>query len=124
MSVLLETSSGDIVIDLLVDYAPKLCENFLKLCKAKYYNFSPIHSIQKSFSFQTGDPLGPTSKESDGGTSIWGLLSGDSKQKTPLAARARLDDAVRSSPTTMQWLAKAQHTPKKLCRSYKGLSVD
>ncbi|EEY16029.1 peptidyl-prolyl cis-trans isomerase cyp6 [Verticillium alfalfae VaMs.102] len=82
MSVLLETSSGDIVIDLLVDYAPKLCENFLKLCKAKYYNFSPIHSIQKSFSFQTGDPLGPTSKESDGGTSIWGLLSGDSKQKT------------------------------------------
>ncbi|KAM0280812.1 hypothetical protein ACHAQH_003842 [Verticillium albo-atrum] len=82
MSVLLETSSGDIVIDLLVDYAPKLCENFLKLCKAKYYNFSPIHSIQKSFSFQTGDPLGPTSKESDGGTSIWGLLSGDSKKKT------------------------------------------
>lgn len=26
MSVLLETSAGDIVIDLLVDYAPKLCE--------------------------------------------------------------------------------------------------
>lgn len=26
--------------------------------------------------------MGPTSKESDGGTSIWGLLSGDSKQKT------------------------------------------
>ncbi|ROT37496.1 cyclophilin-like protein [Sodiomyces alkalinus F11] len=82
MSVLLETSSGDIVIDLLIDYAPKLCENFLKLCKAKYYNFSPIHSVQKTFSFQTGDPLGPMSRESDGGTSIWGLVSGDSKQKT------------------------------------------
>jgi len=26
MSVLIETSAGDIVIDLLVDYAPKLCE--------------------------------------------------------------------------------------------------
>lgn len=26
MSVLLETSAGDIVIDLLVDYAPRLCE--------------------------------------------------------------------------------------------------
>ncbi len=26
MSVLLETSVGDIVIDLLVDHAPKLCE--------------------------------------------------------------------------------------------------
>lgn len=81
MSVLIETSSGDIVIDLLVDYAPRLCENFLKLCKIKYYNFSPIHTIQKNFSFQTGDPLGPLSSESDGGTSIWGLLSGDASKK-------------------------------------------
>jgi len=32
MSVLLELGeTGDIVIDLLVDYAPKACENFLKL---------------------------------------------------------------------------------------------
>ncbi|KAJ4302472.1 Peptidyl-prolyl cis-trans isomerase-like 4 [Collariella sp. IMI 366227] len=81
MSVLLETSAGDIVIDLLVDYAPKMCENFLKLCKVKYYNFSPIHSVQKSFSFQTGDPLGPMAPSSDGGTSIWGLISGDPADK-------------------------------------------
>ncbi|KAL9620464.1 MAG: hypothetical protein Q9160_005049 [Pyrenula sp. 1 TL-2023] len=79
MSVLLETSLGDIVIDLFVDKAPRLCENFLKLCKLKYYNFSPVHSVQKNFSFQTGDPLGPDSKESDGGSSVWGLLQG---QKT------------------------------------------
>lgn len=30
MSVLLETSAGDIVIDLLVDYAPKLCEKYAR----------------------------------------------------------------------------------------------
>jgi peptidyl-prolyl cis-trans isomerase-like 4 len=48
--------------------------SFLKLCKIKYYNFSPVHSVQKNFSFQTGDPLGPDSKESDGGSSIWGVL--------------------------------------------------
>ncbi|KAK4140008.1 peptidyl-prolyl cis-trans isomerase-like 4 [Dichotomopilus funicola] len=82
MSVLLETSAGDIVIDLLVDYAPRMCENFLKLCKVKYYNFSPIHSVQKSFSFQTGDPLGPRAPHSDGGTSIWGYLSGEPADKT------------------------------------------
>ncbi|KAK3369825.1 RNA binding protein [Podospora didyma] len=82
MSVLLETSAGDIVIDLLVDYAPKMCENFVKLCKVKYYNYSPVHSIQKSFSFQTGDPLGPMAPQSDGGTSIWGLLSGKPADKT------------------------------------------
>ncbi|RMD42976.1 hypothetical protein DV735_g2164, partial [Chaetothyriales sp. CBS 134920] len=80
MSVILETSVGDLVVDLLVDQAPKLCENFLKLCKVKYYNFSPVHSVQKGFSFQTGDPLGPDSRDSDGGSSIWGLLSGPSKR--------------------------------------------
>ncbi|KAI1001292.1 Peptidyl-prolyl cis-trans isomerase-like 4 [Podosphaera aphanis] len=76
MAVLLETSAGDIVIDLKVNEAPKLCENFLKLCKIKYYNFSPVYSVQKDFSFQTGDPLGPDSKESDGGSSIWGVING------------------------------------------------
>jgi peptidyl-prolyl cis-trans isomerase-like 4 len=55
--------------------------SFLKLCKTKYYNFSPVHSIQKNFSFQTGDPLGPWSQESDGGTSIWGNVSGEKRDK-------------------------------------------
>ncbi|KAI6250132.1 Peptidyl-prolyl cis-trans isomerase-like 4 [Erysiphe necator] len=80
MAVLLETSVGDIVIDLKVDEAPKLCENFLKLCKIKYYNFSPIYRIQKDFSFQTGDPIGPDSAESDGGSSIWGVIDGPAKR--------------------------------------------
>ncbi|KAK3984656.1 peptidyl-prolyl cis-trans isomerase cyp6 [Cladorrhinum sp. PSN332] len=98
MSVLLETSAGDIVIDLLVDYAPKMCENFLKLCKVKYYNFSPIHSIQKSFSFQTGDPLGPISAQSDGGTSIWGHLSGNPADKTfPALFHPRLKHLERGT---------------------------
>lgn len=100
MSVLLETSLGDIVIDLLVDDAPRICEkyvvpirlkwynsngpSFLKLCKVKYYNFAPIHTVQKGFSFQTGDPLGPDSPESDGGSSIWGLLKGASRKTFPV----------------------------------------
>ncbi|KAJ5108699.1 hypothetical protein N7456_005374 [Penicillium angulare] len=84
MSALLETSLGDIVIDLLVDESPKACENFLKLCKIKYYNFSPVHSVQKNFSFQTGDPLGPDAPESDAGSSIWGVLDGPSKRTFPI----------------------------------------
>ncbi|KAJ5273892.1 hypothetical protein N7478_009017 [Penicillium angulare] len=84
MSTLLETSLGDIVIDLLVDESPKACENFLKLCKIKYYNFAPVHSVQKNFSFQTGDPLGPDAPESDAGSSIWGILDGPSKRTFPI----------------------------------------
>lgn len=52
----------------------------MKLCKIKYYNFSPVSTVQKGFSFQTGDPIGPNSKESDGGTSIWGILQGPTRK--------------------------------------------
>lgn len=56
--------------------------SFLKLCKIKYYNYSPVYNVQPNFSFQTGDPIGPESKESDGGSSIWGLPDGTTKKAT------------------------------------------
>lgn len=40
MSVLLETSRGDIVIDLYVEDCPKTCINFLKLCKCVLYDLT------------------------------------------------------------------------------------
>eukprot|EP00210_Caulerpa_lentillifera_P005848 g5592.t1 len=73
MSVLLETSRGDIVVDLFVDDCPKTCLNFLKLCKIKYYNNCLFHNIQSNFIIQTGDPEGTGS----GGSSIYGLLYGE-----------------------------------------------
>ncbi|CAZ85169.1 unnamed protein product [Tuber melanosporum] len=98
MSVLLELGeTGDIVIDLLVDLAPKACENFLKLCKIKYYNFSPVYSVQKDFSFQTGDPIGPDSPESSGGSSIWGLLEGPSKRLFPAEFHPKLKHTERGT---------------------------
>ncbi|KAJ5895560.1 hypothetical protein N7495_007251 [Penicillium taxi] len=97
MSALLETSLGDIVIDLLVDVSPKACENFLKLCKIKYYNFSPVHSVQKNFTFQTGDPLGPEAPESDGGSSIWGVLDGPSNRNFPIQLPPKLKHIERGT---------------------------
>jgi peptidyl-prolyl cis-trans isomerase-like 4 len=97
MSVLLETSVGDIVIDLFVDLAPRSCENFIKLCKIKYYNFSPVHSVQKNFSFQTGDPIGPESKDSDGGSSIWGILQGPAKKTYPAEFHPKLKHLERGT---------------------------
>ncbi len=38
MSVMLETSVGDIVIDLFWEKCRQACINFIKLCKIKYYN--------------------------------------------------------------------------------------
>ncbi|KAI9797194.1 MAG: Peptidyl-prolyl cis-trans isomerase cyp6 [Piccolia ochrophora] len=97
MSVLLETSLGDVVIDLLVDHAPKACQNFLKLCKVKYFNYSPIYNVQRDFSFETGDPIGPGSQDSDGGSSIWGLLHGQAQRTFPVEIHPKLKHSERGT---------------------------
>lgn len=93
MSVLLETSLGDIVIDLEVDLCPKTCANFLKLCKVYYYNLNAFFNSQfrfmspKSYSFpavskdfiaQTGDPTATGT----GGECVESLLLGLSNDAT------------------------------------------
>lgn len=49
MSVLIETSLGDITIDLYTDICPLASENFLKLAKRKYYHFARCAEVQKDF---------------------------------------------------------------------------
>eukprot|EP01095_Lingulamoeba_sp_RSL-Kostka_P004123 TRINITY_DN15212_c0_g1_i1.p1 TRINITY_DN15212_c0_g1~~TRINITY_DN15212_c0_g1_i1.p1 ORF type:complete len:483 (+),score=127.11 TRINITY_DN15212_c0_g1_i1:60-1508(+) len=77
MSVIIETTFGDLEVDLYVEDAPITCTNFLKLCKIKYYNNCKIHSIQKDYNIQTGDPELQNGK---GGSSIYGLLEGQEKR--------------------------------------------
>lgn len=58
MSVIVETTLGDLTIDLYVSERPRACLNFLKLCKIKYYNNCLFHSVQRNFIAQSGDPSG------------------------------------------------------------------
>eukprot|EP00737_Agarophyton_chilense_P002344 gb/GEZJ01002663.1/.p2 GENE.gb/GEZJ01002663.1/~~gb/GEZJ01002663.1/.p2 ORF type:complete len:406 (-),score=63.32 gb/GEZJ01002663.1/:1771-2988(-) len=67
MSVLIETSLGDIVLDLYDSVAPNTCLNFLKLCKIKYYNDCEFFRIEKGFVAQTGDP----NNDGTGGVSVF-----------------------------------------------------
>jgi len=86
MSVLIETSLGDIVIDLEVKLCPELCKNFLKLCKIKYYNFVLFHNVQKNFMIQTGDPTGTGT----GGQSIYGVIKGEKYNYIPAEFHPKL----------------------------------
>ena len=69
----------------------------MKLCKIKYYNFSPIYNVQKHFSFQTGDPIGPDSPDSDGGSSIWRILEGTGSQTFPVQLPPKLKHSERGT---------------------------
>uniref|UniRef100_A0AAR2IR75 Peptidyl-prolyl cis-trans isomerase n=1 Tax=Pygocentrus nattereri TaxID=42514 RepID=A0AAR2IR75_PYGNA len=73
MAVLLETTLGDLVVDLYTEERPKACLNFVKLCKVKFYNYCLIHNVQRDFIIQTGDPTGT----GRGGESVFCKLYGD-----------------------------------------------
>ena len=70
--MLIETSAGDLVVDLFTDDTPIAAKNFLKLCKVKYYHACLFFNVQPNFIAQCGDPTG-TGK---GGTSAYGLMYG------------------------------------------------
>ncbi|KAJ8087100.1 Peptidyl-prolyl cis-trans isomerase-like 4 [Marasmius tenuissimus] len=74
MSVLFETSLGDLVIDLETEACPKTCENFLKLCKVYYYNLNAFFNVSKDFLAQVGDP----SATGQGGESVWSHIASKS----------------------------------------------
>ena len=73
MSVYLETSKGELVIDLFVDKAPKACFNFIEMCKMKFYNDALVLFMQKDFICRVEklDPLSSKTKPVE--QSIWGL---------------------------------------------------
>jgi len=87
MALLLETTLGDIVVDLDLDGSPTLCRNFIKLAKARYYTNTLVYSIQPGRFCQLGDPKG----DGTGGCSIYGLI--DSIH----GAGSRLRDETRST---------------------------
>ncbi|KAI1302363.1 Peptidyl-prolyl cis-trans isomerase-like 4 [Halotydeus destructor] len=73
MSLVIETTEGDVTVDLFVKERPKTCYNFLKLCKIKYYNSCLLFKVEKDFVAQTGDP----SETGRGGDSVYYHLYGE-----------------------------------------------
>ncbi len=65
--VVLQTSKGDIELELYPKVAPKAVENFLTHVKEGYYNHVLFHRVIKNFMIQSGDPTGTGM----GGESIW-----------------------------------------------------
>jgi cyclophilin family peptidyl-prolyl cis-trans isomerase len=54
----LQTSAGDIVIELLPGDAPNTVNNFVFLAREGYYEGTPFHRVIQGFMIQTGDPTG------------------------------------------------------------------
>ena len=66
--VVLQTTQGNIELELYPDIAPLAVENFMTHIKNGYYNGIAFHRIIKNFMIQGGDPT----ESGRGGKSIWG----------------------------------------------------
>lgn len=77
MAVVIETTIGDLTVDLFIEERPQACLNFLKLCKLRYYNYNLFHTIEHGFIAQTGDPTGV----GNGGESVWGVIEGGQQKR-------------------------------------------
>lgn len=64
----IQTSHGDLNLELLPEFAPRAVWNFVHLAKKGYYKNIIFHRSIRNFMLQGGDPTG-TGK---GGSSIWG----------------------------------------------------
>lgn len=73
MSVVIETTIGDITVDLYLKERPNACLNFLKLCRIKYYNLCVFYKVENNFIAQTGDPTAT----GRGGESVFCRLYGE-----------------------------------------------
>merc|ERR1712013_660418 len=66
--VVLETTMGELVVELYWKHAPMTCRNFAELARRGFYDGTKFHRIIKDFMVQGGDPTGT----GRGGVSIWG----------------------------------------------------
>ncbi|KAK3721098.1 Peptidyl-prolyl cis-trans isomerase cyp10 [Vermiconidia calcicola] len=71
MSVTLQTTHGDLKLELFCQACPKTTYNFLALCASGAYDGSPFHRSIPGFMVQGGSPESGSTKDSDsvyGGT--------------------------------------------------------
>ena len=95
--VILETSMGDITIELFPKDAPKHVANFKKLVSEGYYDETAFHRVIPGFMIQGGDPNSKSDDKSSYGVGGPGYtIPAEIKQKHVLGsvAGARLGDAV------------------------------
>ncbi|MCD4758097.1 MAG: peptidylprolyl isomerase [Arcobacteraceae bacterium] len=92
----LETTQGDIEIELRPDLAPIAVENFSTHIKNGYYDGLIFHRIIKRFMIQGGDPTGT----GRGGESIWGKPFKDEFTSKAMFNRAGVLAMANAGPNT------------------------
>jgi peptidyl-prolyl cis-trans isomerase B (cyclophilin B) len=91
--VKIETSRGDIELELYPEHAPKTVNNFVFLTKQGFYNGVTFHRVINDFMIQGGDPTGT-------GTGGPGYKFEDEVDENPLVHDQGVISMANSGPNT------------------------
>jgi len=91
--VKLETTKGDIQLELLPEHAPKTVNNFVFLVNEAFYDGITFHRVIANFMIQGGDPTGT-------GTSGPGYKFEDELISNPLKHDSKVISMANSGPNT------------------------
>jgi len=95
-TVTLDTSMGELVVELYWKHAPKTCRNFAELARRGYFNNTKFHRIIKDFMIQGGDPTAT----GRGGASIYGKCFEDEISRELKHTGAGILSMANSGPDT------------------------
>lgn len=95
-NVTIETTMGQLVLELYWKHAPNTCRNFAELARRGYYNNTKFHRIIKDFMIQGGDPTGT----GRGGASIYGKEFDDEISNELKHTGAGILSMANSGPNT------------------------
>lgn len=106
--VIMQTSQGDIVLEIDANAAPKTATNFIRLAQAGYYDGLTFHRVIPDFMIQGGDPNG----NGTGGSSIYGDTFEDEQNSLPMD-RGAIAMANRGPNTngSQFFIVQAESTP-------------
>ncbi|MGE3845138.1 MAG: peptidylprolyl isomerase [Vicinamibacterales bacterium] len=106
----LETSAGDLVVELLPDRAPDHVRNFLRLAQTGVYDDMTFHRVVKGFAAQTGSLTTRTTPLTDKQRRFVTMLQpefNDTKHERGIVSMARGDDPASASTSFFVCFAPA-----------------
>src|SRR5215831_17363003 len=114
-TALLETSLGNIKVELFQDQMPITASNFVKLAKSGFYDGLHFHRVIQGFMIQFGCKYSkdPNSPNCGRGDSRWGGTADDHPPATRLSKEPATLSRPNSAPNAggSQFLTNTAHNP-------------
>jgi peptidyl-prolyl cis-trans isomerase B (cyclophilin B) len=121
VKAVMETTKGNIELELYQDVAPNTVDNFVKLANEKFYDGVTFHRVIENFMIQSGDPLSKDDDPSNDGTGGPGYTFKDEINPRSLGVSEETISQLQAQGYTYNFMLKSvPHTPGVISMANAG----